>query len=183
MGRRSRKRRDPAARSGGATRSGGAAPGGAGGDDTMARGYARGRARDEAVREGLEPLHEGERPRAVTVAAIVALVIALGNLAGWLAGWEIDGEAPAALGVIAFEGLMLASAWGLWKGRYWAVLGFEALLGITLIIAGMGLLVASNWQAVALSVGLLATAGPLFWFLIRAMARLQMPRWPGSQSD
>ena len=78
---------------------------------------------------------------------------------------------------------MLACAWGLWKSRYWAVLGFEALLGITLIIAGLGLLVASNWRAVALSVGLLVTAGPLFYLLIRAMARVQMPRWPDANRD
>lgn len=149
----------------------------------MARGYARGRERDERVRAGLEPLHEGERPRAVTIAAVVALVIALANLVGYLAGWEIDGERPALFGFLAFEALMLSAAWGLWHARYWAVLGFEALLGITLVIAGLGLLVASNWQAVALSLGLLATAGPLFWFLIRAMARIQMPRWPGPQQD
>lgn len=149
----------------------------------MARGYARGRERDDATRAALEPLAPGERPRAVTVAAVVALVIAAANLVGFIAGWEIDGEQPSAFGFAAFELLMLAAAWGLWQGRYWAVLGFEALLGITLVIAGLGLLVASNWQAVALSVGLLVTAGPLFWFLIRAMARIQMPRWPGPQSD
>jgi hypothetical protein len=47
-----------------------------------------------------------------------------------------------------------------------------------LVIAGISLLVASNWQAVALCVGIFATAGPLFWFLIRALARIQMPRGP-----
>jgi hypothetical protein len=167
LGRRSRKRRDPAAPAG----------------EPVSRGYARGRERDEAARASLEPLAPGERPRAVTVAAVVALVIAVANLVGFLAGWEIDGEQPSALGFATFELLMLAAAWGLWQGRYWAVLGFEALLGITLVIAGLGLLVASNWQAVALSIGLLVTAGPLFWFLIRAMARIQMPRWPGPQSD
>jgi hypothetical protein len=149
----------------------------------MSRGYARGRERDELTRAELEPLAHGERPRAVTVATAVALFIAGANLVGFLAGWEIDGQQPSTFGFIAFELLMLAMAAGLWRSAYWAVLGFEALLGITLIIAGMGLLVASNWRAVALSVGLFATAGPLFWFLIRAMARIQMPRWPGPQSD
>ncbi len=142
----------------------------------MARGYARGRVKDEQVRAGLEPLREGERPRAVTIAAFAAVAVALANLVGFLAGWEIEGEEPSAFGVVVFEVLMLACAWGLWKSRYWAVLGFEALLGVTLIISGLGLLVASNWRAVALSLGLFATAGPLFWFLIRAMARIQMPR-------
>jgi uncharacterized membrane protein YkgB len=78
---------------------------------------------------------------------------------------------------------MVLLAWGLWNARYWAVLGFEALLGITIVIAGMGLLVASNLRAVALSLGIIVLAAPLFWFLIQAMARIQMPRWPGPQSD
>ena len=167
MGRRSRKRRPEVA-----------AP-----DERMARGYARGRAKDAEARAALEPLAEGERPRAVTVAAVVALVIAVANLAGFAAGWEIDGRQPGTGGFLVFEALMLAMAWGLWNARYWAVLGFEALLGITLVIAGLGLLVASNWQAAVLSVGMIATAGPLFWFLIRAMARIQMPRWPGPEPD
>ena len=38
----------------------------------MARGYARSRARADDVRAALEPLAPGERPLAVTVAAIVA---------------------------------------------------------------------------------------------------------------
>jgi hypothetical protein len=64
--------------------------------------------------------------------------------------------------------------------KYWAVLGFEVLLGVSIIFAGLSLVVASNLAAVALCVGIIALAGPLFWFLIRAMARLQMPERPGS---
>ena len=41
-------------------------------DDRMARGYARGRERDEAARAALEPLAPGERPLAVTIAALLA---------------------------------------------------------------------------------------------------------------
>jgi hypothetical protein len=152
-------------------------------DDRLARGYARGRAKDVEARAGLAPLHEGERPRAVTVAAVVALAIALGNLIGFAAGWEVDGERPSTFGFLAFEVVMLALAWGLWRSRYWAVLGFQALLGITIVIAAMGLLVASNLRAVVLSVGIIAAAAPLFWSLVRAMARIQMPRRPGAHSD
>ena len=39
----------------------------------------------------------------------------------------------------------------------------------------MSLLVATNLTAVALCLGVVAVAGPLFWFLIRVMARLQAP--------
>jgi hypothetical protein len=64
----------------------------------------------------------------------------------------------------------------MWMLRYWAVLGFQVLLGITVIYAGLSLLFPSNWYAVVLALGMLASAGTLFWFLIRAMARIQMPK-------
>ena len=45
----------------------------------------------------------------------------------------------------------------------------------TILISALFLLRASNWQAVLFCVGLIGVCTPLFWFLIRAMARLQMP--------
>ena len=136
---------------------------------------SRSPARDEAVRASLEPLAPGERPLAVTVAAVVAAVLALANLAFFLAGWEVAGEDPSPGGVLVFCAILLAASVGMWLRRYWAVLGFQVLLGITLVYAGLSLLFPSNWQAFALSVGVIAAAGTLFWFLIRAMARIQMP--------
>ena len=143
--------------------------------DGMARGYERGRARDDALRARLEPLAPGERPRAVTLAAILALVLAVLNLVLFAAGWEVRGQEPSATGVLIFAGLMLAAAVGMWRCRYWAVLGFEALLGIALLWSSLSLLVAANVTAVLLCLGVIAVAGPLFWFLIRAMARIQLP--------
>ena len=70
---------------------------------------------------------------------------------------------------------MVAAAVGMWRTRYWAVLGFEALLGVSILIAALSLTVASNWQAVVLCLGTIAIAGPLFYKLVRAMARIQMP--------
>ena len=58
----------------------------------MARGYARGRERDEAARAELEPLAPGERPRAVTIAAVLAALLGIANLALLAAGWEVEGE-------------------------------------------------------------------------------------------
>jgi hypothetical protein len=63
----------------------------------------------------------------------------------------------------------------MWHHRYWAVLGFEALLGITVAIAALSLLVASNLAAVALCVVTIGLGGWLFWKLVRVMARLQAP--------
>ena len=78
--------------------------------------------------------------------------------------------------VIAFAVLMGGAALGMWLGVYWAVLLFQALLGITIVIAALSLLVASNVAAVALCAAIVGLGGWLFWKLIRAMARMQMPR-------
>jgi hypothetical protein len=144
----------------------------------MRAGYARSRERDQARRDALEPLAPGERPRAVTIAAAVAAIIAAANLALWAAGWDAGREDDAPLAVLGFSAVMLAAAAFMWRRRYWAVLAFQALLGVTVLWAGISLLVASNLAAAALALATLIGAGTLFWFLIRAMARLQMPRRP-----
>ena len=150
------------------------------GRGAMARGYARARERDDAARAALVPLAPGERPRPVTAAAILAAVIAAGNLALIVAGWEVDGERPV-LGGLIFTAVMVAAAVGMWTVRYWAVLGFQVLLGVSLVIALLGLLRASNLAGVLVCVGIVAITGPLFWLLIRSMARIQMPRRPPRQ--
>ena len=43
--------------------------------DAVRRGYARGEARNEQIRQGLEPLAPGKRPGAVTVAVIVCVAL------------------------------------------------------------------------------------------------------------
>ncbi|MDP9383782.1 MAG: hypothetical protein M3P50_00835 [Actinomycetota bacterium] len=145
----------------------------------MRRGYARGEARNAAVRAELEPLAPGERPRAITVAAVVAALIAVANVVLLLAGWEVRGTDPEPGGVLLFAGIMLAAAVGMWQRRYWAVLGFQALLGISIIFSALALLVASNLEGALLATLVIVLSGTLFWFLVRAMARLQMPRRGG----
>jgi hypothetical protein len=141
----------------------------------MARGYARGRERDEAARAALQPLAPGERPRAVTFAAILAAILGVSNVVLLASGYEVEGSGQSVAGVLVFAGLMAAAAIGMWQCRYWAVLGFEALLGIAVIFSALSLMVASNVVAVLLCLAIIAIAGPLFWFLIRAMARIQLP--------
>jgi hypothetical protein len=141
----------------------------------MQRGYARSRERTDAVRAQLRPLAPGERPLAITVAAVLAGLIALANLVLFLAGWDVRGEDPSTAGTLIFCAIMAIAAAGMWTRQYWAVLGFEMLLGVAIVGAALSLLRASNLAGVALSVGLIALCTPLFWFLIRAMARLQMP--------
>ncbi len=152
---------------------------------------ARTEAKNEAAREQLEPLEKGERPTVVTVAAVVSAVVATSSLAGWLAGIEVmrygsDGiqqgkdEAPLA-SVIAVVVLMGVMAWGLWRARYWAVLGFQALMVIVMIASSLFLIQAMSLAEALVTTGLLAGSGALFFFMIKAMARIQMPQRPGAE--
>jgi hypothetical protein len=139
----------------------------------MRRGYARSRERDDAVRASLEPLEPGERPGAVTAAAIAAAV--LGLLLVAQAAFDDDAETR---GLLVFAAVMFVAAAGMWKAQYWAVLGFEFFLGLTLVFAAVSLMFAGNLQGVVYSLVVLALAATLFWKLVRAMARLQMPKRP-----
>jgi hypothetical protein len=152
---------------------------------------ARTEAKNEAARAELEPLAEGERPLAVTIGAIVSALIALSSIIGYLAGVEVtkygsdgiqQGEGkPPVVSVIAVVVLMGTMAWGMWRARYWAVLGFQALLVIVLIAASLGLVQATSWTTALGTTVLIAGAGALFYVMIKAMARIQMPERPGAQ--
>jgi hypothetical protein len=50
------------------------------------------------------------------------------------------------------------------------------LLGVTFVGAMLSILRAENLQAALLSVAVMALTGPLFFLLIRQMARIQMPQ-------
>jgi hypothetical protein len=141
----------------------------------MERGYARGRAKDAAARAQLKPLADGERPTAVTVGAIVAAVAAIANLVSLALAFDPD-EAGKSFSTLLGAGLMVLIAVGMWRARYWAVLGLQALLALTIIGAALALLLASNLWAGVLAFLIVAAAGTLFWFLVKAMARIQMPK-------
>lgn len=121
------------------------------------------------------PLREGERPRAVTIGAVVALLLGLGNLVAYFAGLEIGGERPKLAAVVPPSLLMLLTAWGMWRARYWAVLGMQALLGIVIVIFALGGLFALSLKGILIVLAVIVPAGTLFWFLVKAMARIQMP--------
>jgi hypothetical protein len=132
------------------------------------------------VRAALKPLGPGERPRAVTVAAVVTGLIGVTNLAAYIAGMKVSGERPSVVGILLFTGIMLAAAWGAWNVRYWAVLGIQALLGLTVVIFSLLAIKAENIGALAIALVFIAGAGTLFWFLVKCMARIQMPQRPGA---
>jgi hypothetical protein len=130
--------------------------------------------RDAEIRARLEPLAAGERPGAVTAGAIVAVALAVLVVVGYAAGARIGKEGTLA-GALLLAAILFVAAWGMWNVRYWAVLGFEALLAFQVIVASLSLLVASNVWAAVLCLAVIGLGGWLFWKLIRAMARIQMP--------
>jgi len=142
----------------------------------MERGYAKAEVRNREAREALEPLAEGERPLVVTVGAVVSGLIAASILIAYLAGSEVNGEKPALAQVLAPALLMGIMAWGMWRARYWAVLGFQLILVLLIFSTFFGLLVGASSVAQLLGTGgLLAVAGVFFYFMVKAMARIQMP--------
>jgi hypothetical protein len=146
------------------------------GSDRMARGYARAEQRNQEAREALEPLAEGERPTVVTIGAVVAGLIALSIAIGYAAGVEVDGERPRLAQVVAPAVIMGMMSYGMWRARYWAVLGFQLALVFVLFSAFFGLLVgASSIVEILATLAVLAVAGTFFFFMVKAMARIQMP--------
>ncbi|HEX7060197.1 MAG TPA: hypothetical protein VF176_10140 [Solirubrobacterales bacterium] len=145
--------------------------------ERMERGYARAEERNRAVREALEPLDAGERPLVVTIGAVLSGLLALSILAGYVAGVEVNGEQPRLAQALAPALLMGIMAWGMWHARYWAVLGFQLILVFLIFSAVFGLAVqAASLAEVAATLGLLAVSGSFFYFMVKAMARIQMPK-------
>jgi hypothetical protein len=139
---------------------------------------SRSELKNREARAALKPLHEGERPLVVTVGAVITAVLAILSVLGY-ALWEVagvDDGRPALAGVIVFVGIMAVMAWGMWKARYWAVLGFQTVLVFALVASALGLLRVTTVLQLAVNLLLLAIAAALFYFMIKAMARIQMPQ-------
>jgi hypothetical protein len=144
--------------------------------DPMRRGYAKAEQRNQEAREALAPLAEGERPTVVTIGAVVSGLIAVSILVGYLAGAKVSGETPKLPQVLAPALIMAVMSWGMWRARYWAVLGFQLVLVFLIFSAFFGLaLQATTVAQFAVTLALLVGAGAFFFFMVKAMARIQMP--------
>jgi hypothetical protein len=142
---------------------------------------SRSEARNAAVRAALTPLEPGERPWALKISALVALLIGGGDLLAVIINGKFSvGNAHAgASGVIVFSALMLLCAWGMWQQRYWAVLGFQAILVFVILFFSVLLIRASNLLGVVAGVVVVGGGGYLFYKLVRVLSRIQMPKPPG----
>jgi len=138
----------------------------------------RGEERDALVRADLEPLAEGERPGAVTVAAIVSFLMAIANVAATAAGADLGSKATGF--TVVSTVILVACAAGMWFGaRYWAVLGFMMILVFQILSLSFALIKVRHWWAALIIVAVVGLLGWLFFKLIRALARIQMPDRPG----
>jgi hypothetical protein len=139
---------------------------------------SRSEQRNAEARAKLEPLAPGERPGAVTVAAVVALVLGVGNLIAYAAGLTIDGKRPSLFSIAVPSAIMLVAGIGMWRAKYWAVLGFQALLGILICYLALFMIRASNLLGLIVPLAIILPSGFLFWKLVKSLARIQMPENP-----
>jgi hypothetical protein len=137
---------------------------------------ARYEERNRAAREALEPLAKDERPPVVTAAAVISMTIAVLSIAGF-ALWDVlrDDPRPNAIGTISFVILLGAMAYGLWRTRYWAVLGFQAALVLVILSATLQMISALTVGLLIGNLVIIGIAGTLFYFMIKALARIQLP--------
>jgi hypothetical protein len=142
----------------------------------------RGERRNAAIRATLTPLAPGERPWPIVVGAILAALSGLVQLGLFLGGVKLKtaGVHAAAGQTIVFAVLMLVCAGGMWFMRYWAVLGFMALLAILIVLAAVALVKISTVLGAVVALVIVGGGGFLFWKLVRVLSRIQMPKYPGS---
>ncbi len=134
---------------------------------------------DDMARKKLKPLQKGERPRTVTVAAIVAALLALSMIIPYLLGSNAIARVGPGLS-IPLATLLLITAIGIWKVRYWALLGFQAYLALSIVVLSLALVTATSWYVAVATLTLILIVGALFWSLVKSLARIQISERQGS---
>ncbi len=129
--------------------------------------------RDERARASLVPLAPDERPRALLVAVALAGLLSLAVLVGALTIHGLHRHGGSLAGGVFIACILALLAWGMYGRRYWAVLGFEALLAFQIIVTSLALVVASTLLAAGICLLSIVLAGWLFWKLVRVMGRIQ----------
>jgi hypothetical protein len=129
--------------------------------------------REDEARAALAPLGEDERPAPLLVAVIVCVLVALAVIVGGLTIHDLSRRGGSLPGAIVLAGVFLALAHGMYRRRYWAVLGFEALLAFQVLVTSLALVVASTITAAAVCLVSICLGGWLFWKLVRVMGRIQ----------
>ncbi len=129
--------------------------------------------REAQTASALLPLAPGERPAPLVIGACVCVLVAAGVVAGALSVHDLARHGGSLQGALFIATILLALAYGMYRCRYWAVLGFEALLAFQIIVTSLALVVASTLLAAGVCLLSVVLAGWLFWKLIRVMGRIQ----------
>jgi hypothetical protein len=142
---------------------------------------SRSEQKNTAVRATLTPYAPGERPWSLRIAVLVAVLIGVGDLVDLLLGGKLGfGRThPGKGGVILFSALMLICAGGMWRMKYWALLGFQAILAFVILFFSLALVRANNLAGVVIALVVICGGGFLFYKLVRVLSRVQMPSRPG----
>ncbi len=135
--------------------------------------------RNAAARAALTPYEPGERPWPIVVSALTAFVLGALTLVLFLSGAKVSGQKPSLSVVVVYTCLMFGCASGIWRMRYWAVLGFQTLLAIGILGFALAAIrvTSAGWLCVCLLV--IVFAGFLFVKLVRVLGRLQAPSRTG----
>jgi hypothetical protein len=139
----------------------------------MEAGYARGRQRDDEIRAVLTPLAPGQRTTSLNVAVAVAVLLAILVIVGAATNNDLSSSGGSWTGAILIAAVLLLAASGMYRTRYWAVIGFEAFLAFQIIMATLALVVVSNVWGLLVCLAVIGLSGWLAWKLIRVMARIQ----------
>ena len=129
--------------------------------------------REELIRAELEPLGEHERPRALLVAIAVCGLLALAVIVGVATDHDLRSHGGSIPGGIFLAVVFALLAVGMYRRRYLAVLGFEALLAFQIIVTSLALVVAETLVAAGACLLAVGLGGWLFWKLVRVMGRIQ----------
>lgn len=177
MADRKRKRKSSASRAT-PSRNGASAPAGAtspkpkqSGAEMMKRGYARAEEKNQATREALEPLQPGERPGILVAAVAWIVVIAVVMTYNAIASNGLSNGSRVGNGVMVV--LIAVAAFGTWRLEYWAILGTQTLLALTLVSLVLAAMVVANLWLVLLAVVGALVSGYLFYKMVKVMARVQ----------
>jgi ABC-type multidrug transport system permease subunit len=136
--------------------------------------------KDTAVRSELRPYRPGERPLTIKISIALCvfgiLVLAIGSATGVL-----DVHRDQRFGLLASLVILAVAAAGLWRMKYWAALGLQAILLLNILAGFLFLLRASSVKGFLIAFLMIVPAGFLGYKLIRTMARMQMPERPGAR--
>jgi hypothetical protein len=127
----------------------------------------------ERARAALRPLSEHERPRALLVAVAVSAMLAAAVIVGAVTVHDLSRRGGSLPGAVFIAAILALLAQGMYRRRYFAVLGFEALLAFQILVTSLALVVASTLLAAAVCLIGIGLGGWLFWKLIRVMGRIQ----------